>query len=76
MNWLNTIGWLIAIAIGYAVYRCARAPKAAPGAPGKTFAKIRGKGKFEAEVVGESHYADAFYELARRHPPSGAAGGA
>jgi hypothetical protein len=36
---------------------------AAPSAPGETFAKIRGNGRFDTEVVGESYYTAAFERL-------------
>jgi hypothetical protein len=38
-------------------------------APGDSIAKIRGNGRYEVDVVGESFYAASFAELARRHHP-------
>lgn len=38
-------------------------------APGGAIPKIKGSGKFQVDVVGESFYAASFAELARRHPP-------
>jgi hypothetical protein len=49
-----------------------RKPQRSPATPpaargGATIAKIRGNGKFDTEVVGESHYAESFEALFRAH---------
>ena len=73
--------WLIFFGIAWLLWRTLRRATRAKGAhpaaeraaryaaPGGSIAKIRGNGRYEVDVVGESFYADSFTELARRHRP-------
>jgi hypothetical protein len=73
MNTFLLVAVVIALVVfGLVRLRHSSKGKSAGGVPpalGAGFAKIRGNGKFEVEVVGESHYADSFDELERRHRP-------
>lgn len=64
--------WLILALIVLWIWRAAtrnRRPgsRPEPSAPTGLYAKIRGTGHFDTEVVGESFYAEAFEELFRAH---------
>lgn len=65
--------WLIFGAIVLWIWRAfsrksKRAPATPPAARGSAaIAKIRGNGRFDTEVVGESYYADSFEALYRAH---------
>ena len=62
------------VAIGAVIYLSKSKGKATSTVPalGGGIAKIRGNGRFEVDVVGESFYKDSFVELARRHKPTNA----
>lgn len=65
---------VVIIALAYIVLQRLGRSGAASSAPthagpGGRIAKIRGNGRFEVDVVGESHYADNFTTLAKRHKP-------
>lgn len=69
-------GWLVIVLVAAIVWRLLtrRAPASdqagTVAAPGGVIAKIRGNGRFEVDVVGESFYAENFETLARRHKPT------
>jgi hypothetical protein len=80
MGSLSIWHWLLFLGIVWLLWRVLRRsrrsspPRADSGAtyaaPGGAIAKIRGNGRFEVDVVGESFYTDSFIELARRHRPA------